>query len=71
MHTLFDDKDAMNYLANHHTIDNKDIEHKVINFIDDSNWTLILEDPNSINEYITAYMYLMSVYYNLNMLKIN
>ena len=51
----------MKDLADHDVVARNNTEHNVVNFIDDSNFTLIFHKANTVemNQFITAYIYLM------------
>ena len=71
MNELLGNKEVIKYLADHETIETEHVEHKVYNFVDDSNSTLCFDNQDDINPYITAYLLLMIGFYNLNKLRIN
>ena len=63
--------EVMKHLADSNTVESEDMDHQVTNFVDDSNSAIVFTNEDDINPYITAYMKLLSGYYNMNKLKIN
>ena len=60
----------MKYLADHQTVETDNVDHSIMNCIDDNNSMLTFKDKNITSKYTTSYMYLLFGFYNLNITKI-
>jgi len=56
---------------NYNNIINTNIEHDIINYVDDSSNIISGTDKNHMQEYLNKYYKLLETFYNINKLKIN
>ena len=52
-------------------VEEEEVEHEYVTFVDDSNSVVEFNDPETANEYIKKYFNLLTLFYNSNELKIN
>ena len=50
---------------------NTEIEHNTYNFVDDSNNSIVFDNPEEIQDYIKTYMTVLKEYYSIQKLLIN
>ena len=63
--------DNYELITGHKTMNNCDIDHIIINYIDDSTNIISSKDTQILQQYINKYYILLDNYYNINYLKIN
>ena len=51
--------------------DDKEIDHKVTNFVDDSNSVISSKNEDKLKEYLEKYTMIMKIFYSANFLKMN
>ena len=70
LHTLMT-KEIFNKLTNKQTIQNNDIIHTTVNYVDDSTSVISSKTTTQLQTYLDNYYKLLESYYNINYLKIN
>merc|ERR1712082_559492 len=64
-------KEIFNKLTNKQTIQNNDIIHTTVNYVDDSTSVISSKTATNLQTYLDNYYKLLESYYNINFLKIN
>ena len=70
LHHLLEDKE---WLEEHIKVkkEDYDVEHKVVNFVDDSNSVISFGDPTQVNHYLDRYFAILKFFYKQNKLLLN
>ena len=71
LHKILYNHRLMENLQQRRNFNQNEIEHEVVQFVDDSNSVIIFKNRSIMKEYLNSHFLLLKIYYNLNKLKIN